>query len=268
MDRRPFVAGQFYPGKKKELLEELNSLFSACADAKKIDAIGAVVPHAGYIYSGRIAAEVYAKIKPKKTYVILCPNHTSYGARFAVTSEAWLTPLGRVEIDREFLDELISSTELIEEDSTAHLSEHAIEVHLPFIQKTAPVAKIVPICVKSAGFQVLKEAADAITRSVEKRAKEVIIIASSDMTHYECRDVVKAKDNKAIQKILGLDAKGLIEVVEKNNITMCGYVPAAIMLMCVQAIGARKAKLLKYADSGDVTGEIFSVVGYAGIVIY
>jgi len=169
--------------------------------------------------------------------------------------------------DTELLKNILSRTNLISEDSPAHSAEHSIEVQLPFIQRTAPGAKIVPIAVKYGNITELSEIASAVSSAVKETAKDVVIVASSDMTHYESRLVAGAKDKKAIQKILELDAEGLIEVVEKNNISMCGYIPTAIMLMSVKELGAKKGMLIEYADSGEVTGDTSQVVGYAGIVV-
>jgi AmmeMemoRadiSam system protein B len=266
MVRDPAVSGQFYPASKKGLLEELEGMIPDCPN--KIDAIGAVVPHAGYIYSGPVAGEVYARVKPKSTYIILSPNHTGYGARFASWAEPWRTPLGVVGVDKDLLASIMQNTDLITEDPSAHVFEHSIEVQLPFIQETSPAALIVPLTVQHGTLSEYQDIADAIVSAVKQTGREAMIIASSDMTHYESRRNAKEKDQKAIQAILDLDAEGLLDVVERNNISMCGYIPAAIMLMCANKMNAKKSELVKYSDSGDVTGDTTQVVGYAGMLIY
>ena len=266
MVRNPAVAGQFYPADKGSLLEDLEAMIPDRPD--KIDAIGAVVPHAGYGYSGSVAGEVYARLEPKSTYVILSPNHTGYGARFASWREPWRTPLGVVDVDKELLARMMEATDLITEDPAAHTSEHSIEVQLPFIQKTSPAAKIVPVTVQYGDLSEYQEVADAIVSALKQAGRETVILASSDMTHFESRAAAKEKDRKAIQAVLELDAEGLLGVVEKNNISMCGYIPTAIMLMCANKMNAKKGELVKYADSGDVTGDTVQVVGYAGIIVY
>lgn len=266
MIRRSVVAGQFYPSAKQELLLELEGMIPRAN--KTVDAIGAVIPHAGYIYSGNVAGEVYARMRPKDTYVIIGPNHTGYGARFAASGDDWQTPLGRAEIDRVLLGEIIKGSGLVVEDVSAHAAEHSIEVQLPFIQRTAPTAKILPMTVKGGSFAEYEAVASAITDAVKKTGRNVVIIASSDMTHYEPRRVAGEKDNKAIEAVSRLDAEKLIDTVEANDISMCGYIPAAIMLLSAKKLGAKKGELVKYADSGDVTGDVMQVVGYAGMIVY
>jgi AmmeMemoRadiSam system protein B len=266
MVRDPVVSGQFYPGDKKRLLEQLDEMIPE--GVERIDAIGAVSPHAGYVYSGPVAGEVFARLEPKDTYVILSPNHSGYGGRFAACGDPWNTPLGTLDVDTALLGAIMGSTDLVTDDIEAHAFEHSIEVQLPFIQRTSPSAKIVPITVKYGELPELREVAGAISAAVSEREGRAVIIASSDMTHYESRDAAGKKDKMAIRKILDLDPEGLLEVVERNNISMCGYVPTALMLMCAENLNAKKAELVKYSDSGDVTGDTVQVVGYAGIIVY
>ena len=266
MARSAAVAGQFYPGSEKALTEELDEMIPEVGE--RIDAIGAVSPHAGYMYSGRVAGEVYARIKPRKTFIVLSPNHTGYGARFALSLESWETPLGKIDIDTSLAEAVLAKTNLIESDTTAHAFEHSVEVQLPFVQRIAPQAKIIPITVQHGSLAELKEVAEAVSSSVREVKSEAVIIASSDMTHYESRKSAKEKDKKAIDAVLELDAEKLMKVVESNNISMCGYIPSAIMLMAAKELGAKKAELIKYTDSGEVTGDTLQVVGYAGIIVY
>lgn len=266
MTRDPAVSGQFYPADRKILLSELESMIPA--GVEKVAAIGAVVPHAGYIYSGPVAGEVYARLEPRGCYVILGPNHTGHGDRFACCMDSWSTPLGPVEVDREFLSKWMSRTTLVTEDPAAHAFEHSIEVQLPFIQKTSPEAKIIPITLRHGSLSEYEELAGALASVAREEGKKPVVIASSDMTHYEPREIAEKKDSLAIRTILDLDAEGLLEVVEENGISMCGYIPTAIMLMYAKEMGAKKAELVKYSDSGDVAGHAAQVVGYAGIIIY
>ncbi|MFH1837498.1 MAG: AmmeMemoRadiSam system protein B [Candidatus Omnitrophota bacterium] len=266
MARKTIAAGQFYPLDKEVLSRDLDGLVPE--NSEKIDAIGAIIPHAGYIYSGAVAGEMFAKIVPKDTYIILGPNHTGYGLSFASSNESWETPFGEIEIDEELLDAIRNGTSLIKDDISAHIAEHSIEVQLPFIKRTSPNAKIVPITVKHGEIGELKEIAAAISEAVKTIGSDAIVIASSDMTHYESRENAIKKDTKAIEKVLSLDAEGLYEVVENNNISMCGYVPSVIMLMTAKHMGAKEGRLVKYSDSGEVTGDVGQVVGYAGIAVY
>ena len=266
MVRKPAVAGQFYPGTKEGLERELAKMIPNITE--KVDAIGAMSPHAGYVYSGPVAGEVYARLKPKATYIILNPNHTGYGAQFALSTEPWATPLGEVEVDEKLINVLKKKTSLIEEDPSGHLFEHSAEVQVPFIQRIAPNAKIVPITCSYGDITELEDVSGAIAGAVEETGRNATIIASSDMTHYETRKSAEAKDKKAIEKILELDPEGLLRTVSKENISMCGYLPTAVMLMAAKKLGAKKAELVRYADSGDASGDTFQVVGYAGIIVY
>ncbi|MBD3378940.1 MAG: AmmeMemoRadiSam system protein B [Candidatus Omnitrophica bacterium] len=266
MTRQPAVAGQFYPSDKKTLLDDISSMMTG--NPEKIDAIGVVSPHAGYVYSGPVAAEVFSGIEPAPVYVILSPNHTGSGERFAVSGQDWHTPLGTLRSEQGLIRELCANTGLASVDENAHLYEHSVEVQLPFIQAVSPEARIVPVTISHAGKEEIKEFASALADSVSGHGEKVIIVASSDMTHYESRESASIKDGKAIEKILALDPEGLMETVGSESISMCGYLPVALMLMYAKRMGAKNASLVKYTDSGEATGDTSQVVGYAGIVVY
>ena len=266
MTRQPAYAGQFYPADKDALSDEVDKLIPK--GTEKVNALGAIIPHAGYIYSGPVAGNTYARLEPKDTYIIFGPNHTGYGSRFASSNESWDTPFGTVNINQTLLDAIKQGTSLIKDDVTAHAAEHSIEVQLPFIEKIAPSSDIVPVTVKYGGVDELYEIAEAISNAIKGSEEDVMVIASSDMTHYESRENAQKKDDMAIQKIISLDPEGLFDVVEKNDISMCGYIPSVIMLMCACKLDAKKADLVKYSDSGYTTGDTDQVVGYAGIVVY
>ncbi len=266
MVRNPAVAGMFYSGSKAQLLREMEKMIPG--GSEKAEAIGAIAPHAGYMYSGNVAGEVFSRLKPRKTYVILSPNHTGLGEPFACSTEPWKTPLGIVEVDHGLVGAIMEKTGLVTEDPMAHEREHSIEVQLPFIQMTSPEAKIVPITVMYGGLAQLREVAGAIASAIKETGADAMIVASSDMTHYEPRRSAERKDKLAIEKVVELDAEGLLEVVRRENISMCGCVPAAIMLLAAKELGASKGELVKYTDSGESTGDTDQVVGYAGIVVY
>ena len=269
MIRNPVVAGQFYPDTKSVLLKEVKAYLGTRGQAKD-DAVGVVSPHAGYIYSGPVAGSVFSAIKPKDTYILLGPNHTGMGAVFGLaTYETWKTPLGDVNLDGELAKKIKDNCPFIEEDVLSHSHEHSIEVQLPFIQATQGTFGIVPICVSHAELRVYVEVGKAIAKSVKelKREEKVVIVASSDMTHYESVQEARRKDDAAIDAILRLDEKALAKAVAELDISMCGYAPTAIMLAAAKELGATKARLVKYQTSGDVSGDYVSVVGYAGIII-
>ena len=268
MVRNPVVAGQFYPGTKNSLLREVESMIDS--GVKREDAIGVVSPHAGYIYSGPVAGSILSAISPKRSYIIMGPNHTGDGAAFGLdTSDSWMTPLGEVKIDRTLADAIKKNCKYVEDDSLSHAREHSIEVQLPFLQVLQKDFEFVPIVVSYADLKVYREIGKALASSVRdlKMEGDVTIIASSDMTHYESQESAKTKDSVAIEAICELDEKKLVEKVAELDITMCGYAPAAIMIVAAKELGAKRGRLVRYQTSGDASGDYSAVVGYAGIII-
>src|ERR1700686_753235 len=273
--RTPAVAGKFYPGRADELLRDILTYTSGSNTASistPIAAIGCVAPHAGYIYSGSVAGSVYSKLEIPERCVILCPNHTGKGHPLAImTNATWQTPLGEVAADEDMGTQLLRRFPELQEDSAAHRSAHAIEVQLPFLQALRPQLKIVPIAIGTSDYDVLRELGEAlanvIARQEDEHGEKVLIIASSDMNHYESDAVTRVKDRMAIERVLALDARGLWEVVMNEGISMCGFGPAVVMLTAAELLGATSAALIKYATSGEVSGDYDSVVGYAGIIV-
>lgn len=264
--RQPAVAGYFYPGKKDVLLREVTQYTSAAGD--KIRALGCVVPHAGYMYSGHVAGAVFARLELPRRFIILCPNHTGRGEPLAVMSEGnWLTPLGEVAIDRELAAQLKQNFKLLSEDADAHMGEHALEVQLPFLQHLAGTFTFVPITVGVGNYSVLAALGEAMATTLAGVEEPVLIVASSDMNHYESDARTRVKDRKAIDQLLALDPRGLYDVVTGEDISMCGFGPAVAMLTAAKRRGATSAELVKYATSGDITGDREKVVGYAGVVV-
>ncbi|MGH9501057.1 MAG: AmmeMemoRadiSam system protein B [Terriglobales bacterium] len=264
--RHPAVAGRFYPLDQQTLLDEVDSFLAAGGGAKP--AVGCVAPHAGYIYSGAVAGMVYNATKVPQRCLVLCPNHTGKGRPLAIMSAgSWETPLGRVPIDAALAGALKQQFPLLTEDSEAHRHEHAIEVQLPFLQRSAPQPSFVPIALGTGQFEVLEQLGNAVADVLKQQNEPVLMIASSDMNHYENDRITREKDHKAIEQILALDAHGLFDVVLKEDISMCGVGPTAVMLTAARRLGANSAELIKYATSGDVSGDREMVVGYAGIVV-
>ncbi len=264
--RQPAVAGRFYPGDPERLRRDIQQYTSVTGN--KIHAVGCVAPHAGYMYSGHVAGAVYARLQLPARCIILCPNHTGVGEPLAIMSEgSWHTPLGNVPIDTKLAKDLLSRFPLLSEDEIAHRAEHALEVQLPFLQELAGGFKFVPITVGTSRFDALSALGVAMAQAIESEAEPVLIIASSDMNHYEADEATRVKDRKAIDQVLALDPKGLYETVHKEDISMCGYGPAVAMLTAAKRLGAKSAQLIKYATSGDVSGDRDTVVGYAGIAV-
>lgn len=270
--RQPAVAGRFYPANPQRLRAEIESYTAAPTDADappKIAALGCVVPHAGYMYSGHVAGAVYRRLELPPRVVILCPNHTGLGEPLAIMSEgAWHTPLGDAIIDQELAAELKRRMPLLAEDAEAHRSEHAVEVQLPFLQVMDREFRFVPITVGTGNFEVLSALGTAVGNALAQLHERVLMVASSDMNHYESDSVTRVKDRRAIDPLLALDPRGLYDAVREANISMCGYGPAVAMLTAARKLGATKAELIRYATSGDVSGDKDMVVGYAGIAVY
>lgn len=266
--RRPVVAGQFYPATAQELKQEIDGFIDK--KAAREDVVACVLPHAGYMYSGMVAGQTLSRLNVKDEVILLGPNHTGRGEPFSImTRGAWETPLGDVAVAEELAGRIAGNSQYLTTDTAAHVFEHSLEVELPLLQYLHPRFSIVPVTVQQGALKVLREIGKAIATAIKEARKEasVLIIASSDMTHYEPQAEAEKKDKEAIAAILTLDEERLINTVEKRAITMCGYIPVAIMLSAAKLLGATKGKLVTYQTSGDVTGDHTSVVGYAGILI-
>ncbi len=266
MIRNPIVAGQFYPGSPVGLKRMIETMVEP--EAEKVEVMGLVSPHAGYVYSGFVAGAVISRIKFKDTFVILGPNHTGTGKAFSVmTKGAWRTPLGDVEIDSELGRRILAASSYLEEDSAAHQHEHSLEVQVPFLQFFKPEVKIVPIVLAHADGAVYKKIGREMVGAIKESKRGVVILASSDMTHYEPHESAKKKDSKAIEAILALDEDELLKRVDELDISMCGYAPVVSLISAAKGLGAKQAELVKYQTSGDTSGDYSAVVGYAGIII-
>jgi MEMO1 family protein len=266
--RRPAVAGRFYPRDPEALREEVGAYLSQTPAPKPVHAVGCIVPHAGYVYSGHVAGAVFTALQIPELCVVLCPNHTGTGRALAIVSEGlWETPLGDAPIDSAFAVALKQRCPLLHEDSAAHHSEHAVEVELPFLQIRQPKLKFVPIALGTGQFEALEQLGLALADVIAAQNQPVLIVASSDMNHYESDAIARVKDHSAIEPILRLDARSLFDAVTQQHISMCGFGPAVAMLTAANRLGARSAALVKYATSGDIFGDRDAVVGYAGIVV-
>ncbi len=266
MNRLPAVAGRFYPADPKELGHQVDGF--AAVDAAKQSALGCVVPHAGYMYSGHVAGAVYASLEIPARCILLGPRHFPRGESMAILSEgSWQTPLGAAAIDSVLAGELVHACPRLREDAVAHEREHSLEVQLPFLQRMAGDFRFVPIVLGIDRYPLLEELGHAVARVVKAHTETILVIGSSDMNHYESDAVTRVKDNRAIERILALDPRGLYDTVRSEGITMCGYAATVAMLVATIELGAKEANLIRYATSGDITGDFDSVVGYAGITI-
>jgi MEMO1 family protein len=267
MLRLPAVAGQFYPANPKELAAQVKRLTENEQAENKLRVRACLVPHAGYMYSGAVVGAVFAKVFLPRKILLLGVRHYPRGEPLAILSEgAWRTPLGDVPIDAPLATALRRECPLLREDSVAHSQEHSLEVELPFLQCLAPGFSFVPVAVGTLRFEELAETGEGIARLLRQSDEEILVVTSSDMNHYEDDQVTRTKDRKAIDRLLQLDAKGLYDVCRVEKISMCGLGPAITMLTAMNSLGATKAELLRYATSGDITGDRGAVVGYAGMV--
>lgn len=267
--RPPAVAGTFYEGTSDRLMRQVDSCFAANAPppAKKERFLGAVVPHAGLMYSGHVAAALYAVADLPKRFVILCPNHTGAGHFAAINREgAWRTPLGEIAIDTPLADALMARTSVLAEDARAHAREHSLEVQLPFLQRLLGEFTFVPICLGAHRYEVAEEVGRAIAEVLAGQ-RDVAILASSDLNHYEDQRETLRKDQLAIDQVLARNPRELWRVVGEYDVSMCGFIPTTTMLLAVNALGATEARLIKHATSGDVNGDYSHVVGYAAVLI-
>lgn len=266
MTREPAVAGRFYSAQPEKLRKEINGFMEKIAVSERV--IGVVSPHAGYMYSGHVAGAVFSRIQVPKKTIILCPNHTGLGVEASINaSGSWQTPLGEVPVDEDLAKRLMELDSQLEEDVLAHLQEHALEVQLPFLQMIQEDFRFVPLCLSHLSYGECEVLGEALAKVVRESPEPILLLASSDMNHYESQERTLLKDQRAIDCILALDPPGLYRRVHEEHISMCGIIPTTCMLIAAQLLGAKQADLVKHATSGDITGDFSGVVGYAGIIV-
>ncbi len=267
MVRYPAVAGQFYPGTVEELRLFLDSFCRR--ELPKVKAKAVIVPHAGYIYSGKVAGEAYSRVEIPADCVVMGPNHTGLGKPASVFPEGvWLTPLGEVPVNREIAYELVERYPF-EADTTAHIYEHSLEVQVPFLQHCSGYREdlsIVPVVFQHLSYSDCVSAGEALAEVLEER--DALIVISTDFSHYVSQQMAEKLDSLAIDAILNLDPEELYRRVHSYNISMCGVIPATVGITAAKLLGAKSSELVMYRTSGDVTGDYSQVVGYAGIIIY
>jgi AmmeMemoRadiSam system protein B len=268
MIRSPAVAGQFYPGGEISLVKTLDSLIPEIQPEARKEALAVISPHAGYIYSGGVAGETIGQVKVPENVIILGPNHTGYGAPVALmASGSWDMPMGEVPINRELAELIAKDSPQVEIDEEAHRFEHSLEVQVPFLQYMQKNLTIAPIVVSHVPYATCVEVGQGLAAAIKTFDKPVLIVASTDMTHYESRQSASAKDSLALERIKEMDPQGLYNTVVGNRISMCGIMPTTVALIAALALGAQKAELVRYTDSGEASGDTDRVVGYAGLII-
>ena len=266
MVRQPAVAGQFYPGSSQELLATVRQCLDP--EATPTPALLAVCPHAGYIYSGATAGKTLSRVTIPRRVVVVGPNHRGAGAAAAVMSQGqWLTPLGPVALDAELGQRLLAGSRLLSEDARAHQMEHSLEVQVPFLQVLQPELSLLPICLGWLDYDQCAEIGHDLATAIRGLHEPVLLLASTDMTHYESAPAARAKDSQALERVLSLDPKGLYDVVRARGISMCGVLPTTACLAAALELGAKSAELVEYTNSGAASGDFAQVVGYAGLIV-
>ncbi len=265
--RPPAVAGTFYPADPERLRSELEGYL--VAETPPQPAVAVICPHAGTVYSGPTAGRTFARVVVPETAVVVGVNHRMPTAPplALFDSGTWETPLGTVPVDEELACSWMEESPEITPDPAAHAWEHSLEVEIPFLQMRNAGVRIVPLMVTTQEASVLASAGKGLARAVRKSGDDVLLVASTDMTHFESESSARARDRKAIERILAMDPDGLLEVVLREGITMCGVAPTALVLHAAADLGARTAELVDYRTSGDVTGDRSEVVAYAGFVV-
>ena len=265
-ERASVVAGQFYPADPSDLRRVIGSFVHMPETTMEARAV--VVPHAGYVYSGSVAGTVFASVHLPNRIILLGPNHSGRGATLALAPLGlWRTPLGSVAIDSEINRHLLAECPGLQDDSAAHLREHSLEVQIPFIQVLQPGFHFSAICVRTDDYATLEALGHGMARAIQSLNERVLLISSSDMTHYEAAEDAARQDRFAIDRMLEVDPEGLYRVVMEKDISMCGFAPTVAVLVACRDLGSAQGRLIRYTNSGEAGGDFRSVVGYAGIAI-
>lgn len=265
--RLPAVAGMFYPGEAGALRRTLADFFSAAATGPKPQpALAVMCPHAGYIYSGALAAATLAQVAIPKRVALIGPTHQGLAAPAGLSRARWRTPLADTPVDTEFADALSAKSPLIAHDEAGHRREHCLEVQLPLLQYLRSDLCIVPLLVSAIPFNMCQEIAAALASAIREAPGETLLFASTDMSHYLPRRQAANLDGLALERVLALDPQGLYETCLKNKISMCGFVAVTIAMLAALELGRVVASLVGYTDSGAASGDVERVVGYAGVV--
>jgi AmmeMemoRadiSam system protein B len=264
--RKPAVAGFFYPASPAEVDADLSALLEEVEP--KVAPRALVVPHAGWVYSGRVAGAVYGRVALPRLAVLMGPNHTGLGPVGSIMSRGrWLVPGGAVPVAADLGRELLEASPDLREDLEAHAREHALEVQLPFLRRLRPDLAFVPITLMRTDLEFCAAVGRAVASVVRAWPEPVLLISSTDLNHYESQEVGTRKDRLAIERILALDPEGLHRTVREHRISMCGIAPTTALLVALREVGGGRAELVRYMTSGDVSGEYRRVVGYCGVIV-
>lgn len=260
------VSGQFYPAEKENIVSLIENFKPK--ESAKISAKAVILPHAGYVYSGRVAVTTVSRVLAKRQVLILGPNHTGHGGDFALWAKgSWKTPFGKIDIAEKLARNIIEKGTYIKEEYLAHKFEHSIEVELPILSYFFDSFYFVPIACQASSISVYQNVAFQIYEGIKSENEDIFLVASTDMTHYEPDATARKKDRDALDCIINFDEEGLVKKVSKDNMSMCGIAPVAILINLIKRLGAKKAQVAKYETSADSSGDFSSVVGYAGVII-
>lgn len=268
MDRHPIVAGRFYEGRPERLRAEVDGLLGQAGERQTEPTLLAMVPHAGYVFSGAVCGKTLGAAHLASTVVLLGPNHTGRGGRFALWPDgSWLIPGGALAVNTALAEALLAADPAIQADTAAHLGEHSLEVVLPFLHRLNPDTTIVPICISAPSLESLERVGRAVGRVLADFPEPVSMVVSSDMSHYIAHEEARKMDGMALEPVMTLDPAKLYETVRSRGITMCGVLPMTTGLYAAGELGATHAELVAYATSGEVSGDFEQVVGYAGVLV-
>jgi MEMO1 family protein len=266
MHRKPAVSGQFYPGNESTLKKDVDGFLKIDVTSRR--ALGVIAPHAGYVYSGAIAGEAFASVDVPRRCIILSPNHTGMGSSASLMScGSWEIPTGTIPVDEDLASKILDTTSALKDDAAAHLAEHSLEVELPFMLARQPELSIVPITIAHISPTTCWEIGEALASVIAESDDDILIVASTDMNHYESQTITLEKDRLAIKYVESMDEEGLLKICGEQRISMCGVVPTAIALHACKKLGATRTKLIRHATSGDISGDYNAVVGYASFII-
>ncbi len=268
MDRQPVVAGRFYDADPDQLKRVVDGFLAVDVERSKEKTLLCMVPHAGYVFSGGVCGKTLAKANLESTILLLGPNHTGLGERFALWSEgAWGIPGTSMRVDSELADALLAADPLLHSDIAAHVQEHSLEVILPFLNRMNPDTTIVPLSISARSFDELEHVGKSIGQLLKSFGRPVSMVVSSDMSHYISHDEAKERDSMALEAVVNLDPGELFNTVRTNSISMCGVLSMTTGLFAALEMGASKGELVAYATSGEVSGDFEQVVGYAGVIV-
>jgi MEMO1 family protein len=268
MPRRATVAGRFYPAEPDALRRELARLLERTSGGKPRSALGLMVPHAAFAFSGPVAGAAWAGIRVPDRVVILSPNHTGLGSRVAVAKDGpFETPIGDVPLDADLSGRLVAALPEAAFDDPAHAEEHGIEVQLPFLKALNPDVRIAAVCLRTMSCSLAEDVGHAVAKVIRSLGTAVLVVASSDLNHHEPLRVAARKDRMVLERVEALDPRGLYGAAVEHHVSMCGLVPAVAMLVAARDLGARAAVLAAYGTSGEANGDDSSVVGYAAVVV-